>query len=192
MFLIFVVYAVTIINAFGGFDKDYSVTDLKENFEENKVEIYELKSYFNKIVPKGRFVEIEFKDDNTLAKFGISITGTEGNSYKEVFSEWDLEAYTPRMDSIIKPLGWTRETLKTIKNKLDNANCIKIESGEPAKIGFQRSGMGLYSFNVFDRPISRELKAAYNDSCTYILANDKLILEYGGGAVGPQCFYNMN
>ena len=185
--LIFGGYIGMIIYAFGGFDKDYSVTDLKENFEENKIEIYELKNYFNKIVPKDKFVEIEFEDDNTLTRFGIAtIDTTKNDSNKAMFLEWDLETDTPRMDSIIKPLGWTRETLKTIKHKLDNANCIQIESGEPAKIGFKRSGMGMYSFNVFDKPISREARQKYNDSCTYILANEKLVLEYGGGAIGSQ------
>lgn len=187
-FIIFVGYIGMIIYAFGGFDKDYSVTDLKENFEESKIEIYELKSYFNKIVPKDKFVEIEFEDDNTLSRFGISSLDTANT---RMFLEWDLETDTPRMDSIIKPLGWTKETLKTIKQKLDNANCIQIQSGEPTKIGFKRSGMGMYSFNVFDKPISNELRKKYKDSCTYILANEKLILEYGGGAIGPQCFYNM-
>jgi hypothetical protein len=80
--------------------------------------------------------------------------------------------------------------LKTLKEKLDKANCIQIESGEPAKIGFQRSGMGMYSFNVFDNPIPDSLRNNYNDSCTYIMATDRLVLEYGGGAVGSQCFYN--
>ena len=108
-----------------------------------------------------------------------------------MFLEWDLKTDNPRMDSIINPLGWTRETLKTIKQKLDEADCIQIESGEPTKIGFKRSGMGIYSFNVFDKPIPENLRKKYNDSCTYILVNDKLVLEYGGGAIGSQCFYNI-
>jgi hypothetical protein len=189
--VIFIGYIIMIVSAFGGFDKDYSVSDLKENFEKSKTEIYELKRYFNEIVPKNRFVEIEFSDDNTLGRFGIkALDSTAGDPNGPMFLEWDLKINTERMDSIIKPLGWTRETLKTLKEKLDKANCIQIESGEPTKIGFQRSGMGMYSFNVFDKPIPDSLKANYNDSCTYILANDRLVLEYGGGAIGSQCFYN--
>ena len=80
--------------------------------------------------------------------------------------------------------------VKNLKDKLDKANCIGVTSGEPCNISFQRSGMGMYSFNVFDKPIPEREKAQYNDSCTYILANDKLVLEYGGGAIGSQCFYN--
>jgi hypothetical protein len=190
--VIFIGYMLMIVSAFGGFKKDYSVSDLKDNFEKNQTEIYELKRYFNEIVPKNRFVEIEFSDDNTLFRFGIkALDSTAGDPNGTMFLEWDLKINTQRMDSIIKPIGWTRETLKTLKDKLDKANCIHIESGEPTKIGFQRSGMGMYSFNVFDKPIPGNLKLNYNDSCTYILANDRLVLEYGGGAFGNQCFYNM-
>ncbi len=189
--VIFIGYIVMIIFAFGGFDKDYSVTELKENFEKNKTEIYELKKYFNEIVPKNRFVEIEFDNDNTLTRFGIKpLAYTPGDQNGFIFLDWDLKINTERIDNIIKPLGWTRETLKTLKEKLDNANCIQIESGEPTKIGFQRSGMGMYSFHVFDNPIPDSLRKNYNDGCIYIMASEKLVLEYGGGAVGSQCFYD--
>jgi hypothetical protein len=93
------------------------------------------------------------------------------------------------MDSILSTIGWNRTTLKNLKEKLDNANCIQIESGEPTKIGFKRSGMGMYSFNVFEKPITDSQKTLYRDTCSYIIASDRLILEYGGGAIGPQCFY---
>jgi len=189
--VIFIGCILMIVSAFGAFDKDYSVTELKENFESKKTEIYELKKYFNEIVPKNRSVEIEFDNDNTLTRFGLkALDSTAGDPNGPMFLEWDLKTNTQRMDSIIKPLGWTRETLKKLKDKLDDANCIQIESGEPTKIGFQRSGMGMYSFNVFDKPIPDKEKDQYNDSCTYILANDRLVLEYGGGAAGSQCFYN--
>lgn len=72
--------------------------------------------------------------------------------------------------------------------ELDKANCIEIENGEPTTIGWQRSGMGMYSYVLFEKPIADSLKKQYNDSCTYILYNDRLVLEYGGGAFGPQCF----
>lgn len=189
--LISIGYIINIVSAFGAFDKDYSVSDLKVNFENRKTEIFELKSYFSSIAPKNRFIEIEFEDENTLTRFGImALDSTAGDPSGPMFLEWDLKINTSSMDSILRPLGWTRETLKLLKQKLDNANCIKIESGEPSKIGFKRSGMGMYSFIVFDEPIADSLKSNYNDGCTYILVNNKLALEYGGGAIGSQCFYN--
>jgi len=191
LLLTFIGYFVLIAYVFNGFEKDYSVTDLKNNFNEKKKEIYELKKYFNEIVPKNRFVEIEFDNDNTLFRFGIQVLDTTaGDPNGPMFLEWNLKTNTSRMDSIIKPLGWTREIFKILKEKLDKANCIQIESGDPTKIGFKRFGMGMYSFNVFENSIPDSLKSYYNDSCTYILVNDKLVLEYGGGAIGTQCFYN--
>ncbi|SMC60838.1 hypothetical protein [Pedobacter nyackensis] len=187
--LIAIVWFVSLISAFGVFDKVYSPDDLKASFQEKKTEIYELKHYFNKIVPKNRFVEIEFSSDHELARFGIkALDSTAGDITEPMFLEWDLSTETEKMDSLIKPMGWSRATLAELKEKLDNAGCIQIESGEPTKIGFKRSGMGFYFFNVFDNPMPDSLKSNYDEMCTHIYVDPKLVLEYGGGAVGPQCF----
>jgi len=181
--LCFVGYIVMIISAFGGFDKDYSVTELKENFEAKKYEIQEVKNYINKITPSDKLVHIEFDDNNTLGIFHVKVND-------KFESNWDVKIKSGKSDTLLQKLGWTAETLKTLKDKLDKANCIGITSGEPCNISFQRSGMGIYSFNIFDKPIPDSLRMSYNDSCTYIMVNDKLILEYGGGVIGSQCFYN--
>lgn len=188
-FATFIGYTIMLFAALGAFDRDYTIFDLKRHYEEHKTEIYELKSYFNEIVPKNKFVEIEFSNETDVKIIGIrTLDFTGGNHNKAMFVKRDLKINTQQMDSIINPLGWTHNTLITLKKKLDKANCIQIESGEPAKIGFQRSGMGMYFFNVFETPIPDSLKANYNDSCTYILVNEKLVLEYRGGVLGSQCF----
>lgn len=187
--LIAIVWFVSLMSAFGVFDKVYSPDDLKASFQEKKTEIYELKHYFNNIVPKNRFVEIEFSSDHKLARFGIkALDSTAGDITEPMFLEWDLSTQTAKIDSLIKPMGWSRATLVELKEKLDNANCIQIESGEPAKIGFKRSGMGMYFFNVFETPMPDSLRNYYNESCTHIYIEPKLALEYAGGAIGPQCF----
>ncbi|WP_120257099.1 hypothetical protein [Sphingobacterium detergens] len=183
-FVIFVGFMGMMIAAFGGFDKDYSVSELKENFEEKKAEIYELKNYINKIIPPDKLVEIEFEDNNTLGIFHVKVD----DNFE---SNWDVKINSSKADTLLQKLGWTTRTLKTLKEKLDKANCIGITSGEPCQISFQRSGMGRYSFNVFDKPIPDSLKTSYNDGCSYIMVNDKLVLEYGGGAIGGDCFYNL-
>lgn len=184
-----IVYFLWFLSAFGAFDKVYSPDDLKVSFKKKQVEIYELKHYFNKIVPNNRFVEIEFSSDHKLYRFGIEeLVSTSGDVTEPMFLEWNLSTETSKMDSLLKSLGWSRETLAELKEKLDNADCIQIESGEPTKIGFKRSGMGMYFFNVFDKPMPDSLKRYYDEACTHIYVDPKLALEYGGGAVGPQCF----
>jgi hypothetical protein len=175
----------------GAFDKDYRPKELVDNFNKREKDIYIVKHYFGSIVPKDKIVEIEFEGKHKISRLGIASSDSVSRSARrEQFMEWDIEMNTPHMDSILGTLGWNRETLKILKEKLDRANCIGIASGEPAEIAFKRSGMGMYSFLVFDNPMPDTVKAHYNNSCNYIFANDKLVLVYGGGAIGPQCFYN--
>ena len=183
-FVCFVGWIVTIMYAFGGFDNDYSVTELKENFEAKKTEIYEVKKYVNQSISPNKLVHIEFDDNNTLGIFHVKVD----DNFE---SNWNVKIKSGKADTLLRKLGWTTETLKTLKDKLDKANCIGVTSGEPCNISFQRSGMGMYSFNLFGKPIPDSLKTSYNDSCTYIMVNDRLVLEYGGGAIGSQCFPNF-
>jgi hypothetical protein len=175
-------------SAMGLFDKTYDTADLISNFNNKKKEIYEVKNYIKKIVPKYKNVAIEFESDNEIARLDIIPIDTGRGSDLTGFTDWHLKIGSRKVDSLMSILGWKTSTLTTLKEKLADANCISAQSGEPVKIGFQRSGMGMYFFNVFDKPIQDSIKKRYNDSCTYIYANNQLVLEYGGGAFGSQCF----
>jgi hypothetical protein len=166
----------------GVFDTHYSKKDLIDNYNLKTGEIVELKNYVDKIVPDSMSVDIEFDGNRTLEIFHV----VEKNGYWN--ANWNIKIDSPKADTLLQKLGWTSETLSTLKEKLDNANCISIESGEPCTIGFQRSGMGKYSYKVFDQPLNDSLKKVYNDNCTYIFYKNNIVLEYGGGAIGRQCF----
>ena len=191
-------------NPFGGDMPTSSEKELKDNYDKKRKEIAALKTYYNSITPKDFEVHIEFSSDNSI-DFKVFYVTTPKFPRKALFEQWDINPYnfkpavsaqdntefaaeTKLLDVVKKRLGWTDETFKTIKKYLDNANCISVTNGNPTNIGFRRSGMGMYFYNLFDRPLSDSLKKVYNDSCTYRLYNDTLALEYGGGAIGPQCF----
>ncbi len=105
------------------------------------------------------------------------------------FQHWDFNKDTLITPDLKNMLDWDLETIEILKEKLDNADCISIEDGEPIKIGFKRSGMGMYSFDIFQDKTTDRNK--FNNNCQYILVSNKLALEYGGGAIGPQCFQNF-
>ena len=161
-----------------------SYKDLTENYEQKSKEIFELKTYINLIVPPNKSVDIEFDNNNTIGIFHVTIDGKSDNN-------WDIETNSGKADTLLQKLGWTTEILKTLKYKLDKANCISVASGEPCHIGFQRNGMGKYFYNLFNKPIADSLKKTYNDSCTYILYNTNVVFEWGGGAIGNQCFPDL-
>lgn len=170
-------------------EKYYVNKDVVENYQQRERQIIELSKYYNSIVPKNKFVEIEFDDDNTLFRFGVySIDTTTKNLILPGFLNWHLKTSSNEVDSVIKTIGWNLRTLKVIKQRLDSAKCISIESGTPSKIGFQRRDLGKYYYLIFDKPMSDSLKMVYKAGCAYNPYNDKVVFEWGAGAVGSGCY----
>ena len=161
--------------------KHYSKEELIDNYKSKTKEISDLKAFIDQHVPTDKSVDIEFNGNKKLFFFHV----VDNGNYD---SNWDLKVNSKKVDTLLQKLNWTRQTLSTVKEKLDAANCISVKSGEPCNIGFQRSGMGKYYYNIFTTPIADKMIGKYNDSCTYIFYNKNLVLEYGGGAIGPQCF----
>lgn len=174
-------WAFAIISYSGTFETNYSKKDLVDNYDLKSKEIIELKNYVDSFVPAHMTVDIEFDGNRTLSIFHVAVNGNYD-------SNWDQAVNSTKTDTLLHILGWTNETLSTLKKKLDQANCISVASGEPCTIGFRRSGMGMYFYKVFNQSLTDSLKNEYNDGCTYIYYKDNIVLEYGGGAIGPQCF----
>ncbi len=182
-----------------------SKKELIENYETHKAEILKLKAEFTKMVPKKHIVYIEFEaasdiltvpDQITIKifKIGKKIAPVDSNDVepnhqlKEVSQNWNLTHDSKELKKIMKYLGWTQQSLSKIKQLLDSAKCISIENKNITTIGFARSKMGIYSYKLFDKPLSENQKLEYNNGCQYIYYNNTVVLEYCGGAFGPQCF----
>jgi hypothetical protein len=168
----------------------YSKQDLINNYIQKQQNIYKLRDYYNKLIPANKIVDIEFKSNKELGRLFIqNLNDTSTNNNYKYFEDWDLDINSPKVDSILHALNWSTKTLNEIKQRLDSANCISIKNGEPTNIGFQRSGMGMYYYNLFTKPLSDSLKERYNNNnCNYIQYDSTVVLEYGGGVYGPQCF----
>ncbi|KQR93746.1 hypothetical protein ASG01_07740 [Chryseobacterium sp. Leaf180] len=179
-----IVFSVMVTSAFGGFDKNYSVSELKSEYFSKEKEIADLINYYNQIKPNDYLVDIEFKDNKILNR--LQITTLKDSSHQVIYQEWDVDIRDLQKDSLKSILNWDVNDIKGLKERLDKANCISVEDGEPIKIGFKRSGLGMYSFNIFQE-IQTD-RSAFKNRCEYVLVNRNLMLEYGGGAIGPQCF----
>jgi cell division protein FtsL len=187
LMIYFLYIFISIASVFGGiFERDYSIDELKTEYNHKEKEIDDLIKYFNQIKPKDKSVAIEFKNDKILERLVIVPSDTTKNTYRG----WDINVKNLYQQEFKKELHWDEDQVDELKNRLDEANCISIEDGEPVKIGFKRYGMGMYFFNVFQKEETD--RTLFNDGCTYILVNDKMALEYGGGAIGRQCFSKQN
>ena len=180
---------------------------LIENYENKKAEIQKLKNEYQKLVPKNYIVDIEFEPESkiltTTEEISIKIYKLKDNAesnnensevvqrndgLKVISQNWNLKPNSKELENVIKTIGWTNKTLTEIKRMLITSNCISIENGKITTIGFARNGMGKYSYKIFEKPLNSIEKEQYNDGCQFIFYKDNIVLEYGGGAIGPQCF----
>ena len=172
-----------------------SKKELIENLKKNENNIKTLISEYSKLVPDSLIVFIEFNPKNIILSTDKSIDlriyskkKDDNNKTQLIFQERDLSHNSKVLLEHIKILGWNNETLKYIKTLLDNAKCISIKNGETSTVGFKRSGMGKYSYIFFKKDLNKEEQKLYNDGCLQIFYERNIVLEYGGGAFGQQCF----
>lgn len=164
-----------------------------DNYEKNSKAIVALKNEYSKLVPDSLIVYVEFNPGNKIINMPESIDFKiyqKNPNGKNIIldQEWDLDVSSAKLAEILLGIGWNQDTLIKIKALLDAANCVSIENGENITIGFARSGMGKYYYKVFDHQLSKNEIEKHNDGCNFIYYKDSIVLKYGGGAVGPQCF----
>jgi hypothetical protein len=142
----------------GCFPRNVSKADAERNFIKNEQEFSSLVYYFESILPDSGKYNVKFgigkkKDQIDLVVFPLNsdpIIGGDG-----------LELNSPQLDSTLALLQWDKETLTTLKTMLSKTNCQWIRTtdfyGQPIEIYFRSSGMGSYSYYVFQKPINDSL-----------------------------------
>ncbi|WP_338767798.1 hypothetical protein WAF17_06510 [Bernardetia sp. ABR2-2B] len=174
---------VMIIAMFAQFDSS-SYEELVSNYEDKSIEIRSLEDFISSRLPQNKNIEIEF-ENYSISRFYVKIDGKYNPNL-------DIGTKSVEEEDLLKELNWTYKTIDSLKQKLDNGNCISIQSGNPCQIGYRRHGMGMYFYNLFDEPVPDSLTNNYNDSCRYILYERDVAMEWLGGAIGVQCFPEFN
>ena len=158
----------------------YDKEDLIENYELKKNSILDVKAFINSNVKPNTYVDIEFENGN-LAIFHVKSNGNYDTN-------WDLKINSKKTDSLLSVIGWKKNDLEILEKKLNNANCISVASGNPTIVGWQRSGMGKYYYNIYEENLSDSLINIFKNNCSHIFYKENIVLEYGGGAIGSDCF----
>lgn len=162
----------------------------QRHYESYKAEIEALITYFSKIVPQDKIIEIEFIDDNHLDRLQITDIDTIWvkndsfylSSYPQ-FSEWDIYISKDIPDSILSELNWNKQTFKTLKSKLDAAGCISINNESPIILGHKRNLLGMTSYYVYKKTDPNTLKQIKNASTELHFFCDSVAWYYDTGAL---------
>jgi hypothetical protein len=166
-----------------------SKKQLIENVKLNYPNIVLLKTEYVKLIPKDYNVAIQFNPADNLISKPQSIDLKIKSKLNDVnVQEWNLTQQSTKLTEMLKLLNWDYDTLKKIEKLLTDANCISIKNGSITEIGFAISGLGKYSYLIFDKNLTGAQINEYNDGCSTIFYKKNIVLQYGGGAIGPQCF----
>lgn len=101
--------------------------------------------------------------------------------------EFGEDEYIPRADYLDKRF------LRILRNHLDDVGCIGIEMDnyqavDYTKFRFRRKGMGMFSFRLYDTPLTHEQQDSLNSNGGLIVYNDSTVFEFDGGVLGVQYF----
>lgn len=159
--------------------------EVKDAFTVNKNRITDAISYFRSIVPKNFDIYIEFID---YQKIDFWVFKTDGKSQENIIQVWNTDIHNKEIQNVMRMLDWNDYEIIVLREKIYDANCISISNSKnETEVGYKRSGMGKYNFEIFEVPIPYENWKNYNDSCTYLMIDSLNVIEYGGPAFGSQC-----
>ena len=172
-----------------------SRAEMVENYEQRSKEIDDLINEFNAAVPKGYIVNLDIKMSDSPLRYIEDIDmqifkeNTSGD-FDLVATEWDMKYPSDELDSLLNIIKWDPMTFSNIKNLMQVSNCISIQNAkEYTEVGFARSGLGKYSYLIFDKKLDTIDKIKeYNDGCQYKYYKSNVVLRYEAGMAGPQCF----
>lgn len=166
-----------------------SQAELIENYQQNRDEIEALTRHFKSIVPDSVTVSIQFSPENEVWSMPASLDFFIRNpNSNQRHGNWNLEYGNAELDSLLEELGWNYQTLEDLKGYLDRANCISIKYDEYYSVGYSRSGMGMYSYRIYEHELSQAELDQLVDDCILRYYSDSVLLEYGSGAIGSLCF----
>lgn len=83
--------------------------------------------------------------------------------------------------------------MKQLKELLDYLGCIGIDvnnypNSEYSTIRFRRMNMGMYSYRLYNHPLSQEQQDSINEDPCPIVYNDSTVFEFSAGVLGAQTF----
>ena len=96
-------------------------------------------------------------------------------------------------DSMPQSSVLSEQDLKRLESDLEDCGCIGIDinnysSPDYSRLRFRRIGMGMYSFRLYDHPLTQEQQDSINANECLIVYNDSTVFEFGGGVIGVQYF----
>lgn len=170
--LVIIGYFILVRLTFSGvFDKHYTRDEAMQNFDQREKAIYDLADYFRKHKPADH--EVFFEPGRKRYSLSIGLPGWAIMEKYPNKAGTRIKLGSAKMDELLTTLGWTRETVTTLKEKLKKADCLSITSHEEVvDIEYRTGTWSGFSYMIYDKPISDSMLQVYKEAGVTILRNN--------------------
>ena len=165
----------------GVFDKKYSREELTRNFVEHEKEFSDLVSAFDAKVPKNDDYTVSF-GLSSGDKVSLDLYPTVIDPANKIIGGDDLKPGSAQLDSALTKLGWTRETVNLLRDKLSRTNCDWVRttgiSHRRIEMYPNQSGWGSFTYSIYNMPIVDSLVQVYGKPLSNSAFGRKVVLNY--------------
>lgn len=123
------------------------------NFAENSKQIMELAAYFLKLKPDSN--EVFFKPSKNRYTISIAQPNWAISPDYPYNAGRDMRMDSEQMRSFLETLGWTPNTVITLKKMLKKSNCLSISTqGDYIQLDFGAGDICAFSYIITEKPFS--------------------------------------
>ncbi len=138
----------------GVFDKKYTREELTQNFIKHEKEFLDVITYFKANVPQKNDYSFSFWQNGKYVSLYLypHVISPEN----KIVGAGDVKVNSPKLDSALQILGWNRDTLKLLADKLKKTNCNFIGNvgfNENIRLSPHQTGWGSFTYVVLNKPI---------------------------------------
>jgi|GEM_PF-1356452 len=164
---------------------EYTREEVAAHFFEHEKDFEELATYFDSLTkPQDSLYLVTLvlhgRSSIDLSCYPLNGSVSEKNP---VIGGADLSVDSPETEEVLKKLGWSRQTLETLIGKLSAVDCKVINTTQiyratPVEIFYRESGLGTFSYWIFDPPLEGELLDIHGKALGEKGISERTVIKY--------------
>lgn len=161
--VIAIFYIIGLMAFSGAFDKKYSREELTKAFLKHDKEFSDVTHFFKDNIPVNFSYSVSF-GISSGDKVSLRLYPHVIDPANKIPGAYAVTVESPEMDSLIKVLGWSKETVMSLRDRLSRTNCDWIRTvGDVDRVEMypDQSGWGSFTYIIWPSPITDSLAQQY-------------------------------
>jgi hypothetical protein len=154
--LIVVFYSLGLLAFSGAFEKKYSREELTGSFLKHEKEFSDVASYFKSNIPPNISYSVTF-GNSSRKKVSLFLYPFVIDPANKIIGGEAMSIESLKLDSTLKVLGWSKETIRTLQSKLAKTNCDWIRTvdySDQIQMYPNQNGWGSFTYSIWTTPIT--------------------------------------